>query len=155
MNFMKPEVLYLQKMMNFMKVRTFYKRLPLFIKNSILHTYKKIKPQIWAFIKNSIFGTFCDPCHDVWGLARFEPWTGQQPLKVPHQVLLYITCYNIDSIKFLPTPNGGMYTFTRLSLTAQWQFLPHQMEGCAPLSNCHWPVNDSFCRHQMEGCAPL
>ena len=62
MNFMKPGVFYLQKMMNFMKMRTFYKKLPLFIKNSILHTYKKLKPQIWAFIKkNSIFGTFRDP----------------------------------------------------------------------------------------------
>ena len=48
--------------MNFMKMRTFYKKLPLFIKNSILHTYKKFKPQIWAFKKNSIFGTFRDPC---------------------------------------------------------------------------------------------
>merc|ERR1719454_1471814 len=48
MNFMKPGVLYLQKMMNFMKMCTFYKKLPLFIKNSILHTYKKIKPQICA-----------------------------------------------------------------------------------------------------------
>ena len=46
MNFMKPGVFYLQKMMNFMKMRTFYKKLPLFIKNSILHTYKKLKPQI-------------------------------------------------------------------------------------------------------------
>ena len=34
------------KMMNFMKMRTFYKKLPLYIKNSILHTYKKLKPQI-------------------------------------------------------------------------------------------------------------
>ena len=59
----QPGVFYLQKMMNFMKMRTFYKKLPLFIKNSILHTYKKFKPQIWAFIKNSIFGTFRDPCH--------------------------------------------------------------------------------------------
>ena len=34
-------------MMNFMKMRTFYKKkLPLFIENSILHTYKKLKPQI-------------------------------------------------------------------------------------------------------------
>ena len=46
MNFMNPGVFYLQKMMNFMKMRTFYKKLPLFIKNSILHTYKKFKPQI-------------------------------------------------------------------------------------------------------------
>ena len=51
MNFMKPGVFYLQKMMNFMKMCTFfffYKKLPLFIRNSILHTYKKLKPQIWA-----------------------------------------------------------------------------------------------------------
>ena len=34
---LKP-VFYLKKMMNFMKMRTFYKKLPLFIKNSILHT---------------------------------------------------------------------------------------------------------------------
>ena len=27
----------------------------LFIKNSILHTYKKLKPQIWAFIKKTPF----------------------------------------------------------------------------------------------------
>merc|ERR1712107_809958 len=46
MNFMKPGVFYLQKVMNFMKMRTFYKKLPLFIKNSILHNYKKFKPQI-------------------------------------------------------------------------------------------------------------
>ena len=46
MNFMKPGVFYLQKMMSFMKMRTFYNKLPLFIKNSILHTYKKLKPQI-------------------------------------------------------------------------------------------------------------
>ena len=51
-------------MMNFKKMHTFYKKLPLFFikKNSILHTYKKLKPQIWSFIKNSIFGTFRDPC---------------------------------------------------------------------------------------------
>merc|ERR1711873_127463 len=46
MNFMKPGVFYLQKMMSFMKMRTFYNKLPLFIKNSILHTFKKLKPQI-------------------------------------------------------------------------------------------------------------
>merc|ERR1719454_1826572 len=46
MKFMKPGVFYLQKMMNFMKMCTFYEKLPLFIKNSILHTYKKLKPQI-------------------------------------------------------------------------------------------------------------
>ena len=47
----QPGVFYLQKMMNFMKMRTFYKKLPLFTKNSILHTYKKLKPQIWALQK--------------------------------------------------------------------------------------------------------
>ena len=26
-----------------------------------MHTYKKFKPQIWAFIKKSFFGTFRDP----------------------------------------------------------------------------------------------
>ena len=34
----QPGVFYLEKLMNFMKMRTFYKKLPLFIKNSILHT---------------------------------------------------------------------------------------------------------------------
>ena len=58
---LKP-VFYLQKMTNFVKTRTFYKKLPLFIKNSILHIYKKLKPLIWAFIKNSIFGNNRDPC---------------------------------------------------------------------------------------------
>ena len=48
-------------MTNFVKTRTFYKKLPLFIKNSILHIYKKLKPLIWAFIKNSIFGNNRDP----------------------------------------------------------------------------------------------
>ena len=38
-------IFYLPKMMNFMKMRTFYKKLPLFMKNSILHTYKNLKPQ--------------------------------------------------------------------------------------------------------------
>ena len=60
-NLLKP-VFYLQKMTNFVKTRTFYKKLPLFIKNSILHIYKKLKPLIWAFIKNSIFGNNRDPC---------------------------------------------------------------------------------------------
>jgi len=46
MNFMKPGVFYLQKMMNFMKMCTFYKKLPLFIKKSFLHTYKKLKTQL-------------------------------------------------------------------------------------------------------------
>ena len=55
MSFMKPGVFYLQKMLNFMKMRTIYKKIPLFIKNSILHTYKKLKPQIWAFIKKTPF----------------------------------------------------------------------------------------------------
>ena len=32
MKFMKPGVFYLQKMMNFMKMRTFYKKIPLFKK---------------------------------------------------------------------------------------------------------------------------
>ena len=76
MNFMKPGVYYLQKMMNFMKPGVFYlqkwwiswkcalfiKKLPLFIKKSILHTYKKTQPSNMSFIKNSIFGTFRDPC---------------------------------------------------------------------------------------------
>ena len=47
--------------MNFMKMRTFYKKLPLFIKKSILHTYKKTQTSNMSFIKNSIFGTFRDP----------------------------------------------------------------------------------------------
>ena len=51
MNFMKPGVFYLQKMMNFMKMRTSYKKLPLSTKNSALHTNKKLKPQIWALQK--------------------------------------------------------------------------------------------------------
>ena len=46
----------------FMEMHTFYKKLPLFIKNSILHIYKKLEPLIWAFIKNSIFGNNRDPC---------------------------------------------------------------------------------------------
>ena len=48
-------------MTNFVKTRTFYKKLPLFKKNSILHVYKKLKPRIWAFIKKSIFGNNRDP----------------------------------------------------------------------------------------------
>ena len=31
-----------------------------------MHTYKKFKPQIWAFIKKSFFGTFRDPCFFPW-----------------------------------------------------------------------------------------
>jgi len=46
MNFMKPGSFTFKKIMNFMKMRTFYKKLHLFTKNSILHTYKKLKPQI-------------------------------------------------------------------------------------------------------------
>ena len=54
-NFMKPGVFYLQKLMNFMKMTTSYKKLPLFIKNSILHTYKKTQTSNWAFIKKTPF----------------------------------------------------------------------------------------------------
>ena len=52
----------LRELFNFMKMRTFYKKLPLFIKYYIDHTYKKLKPQISLFIKNSIFGINRDPC---------------------------------------------------------------------------------------------
>ena len=57
---LKP-VFYLQKMMNFMKMRTFYKKTTSFYKkkNSILYTYKKLKHLIPAFIK--IFGNHRDP----------------------------------------------------------------------------------------------
>ena len=48
-----------------MKMRTFYKKIPLFINNSILHTYKKTQTSNMSFIKNSIFGTFRDPCPDM------------------------------------------------------------------------------------------
>ena len=65
MSFMKPGVFYLQKMTNFMKMRTFYKKLPLFIKKSILHTYKKTQTSNMSFIKNSIFGTFRGPWYTI------------------------------------------------------------------------------------------
>ena len=79
MNFMKPGVFYLQKMMNFMKpgsftfkkimnfmkMRTSYKKLPLFTKNSILHTYKKLKPQIWALQKTPFLELIETPVLDT------------------------------------------------------------------------------------------
>ena len=43
------------KMMNFMKMRTFYKKLPLFIKNSILHIYKKTQTSNMSFYKKLNF----------------------------------------------------------------------------------------------------
>ena len=56
----------LQELFNFIKMRNFYKKkLPLFIKNYIDPTYKKLKPQISPFIKNSIFGNNIDPCKHV------------------------------------------------------------------------------------------
>ena len=63
------------------KCALFIKKLPLFIKNSILHTYKKLKPQIWAFIKNSIFGTFRDP----W--PAYCPSRGVSAAQQPHEQL--------------------------------------------------------------------
>ena len=43
----------------------------------------------------------------------------------------------------------GMCTFTKVSLTGQWQFQRvDTMWGCAPLQNCHWPVNDNFGSHR-------
>ena len=42
---MKPGVFYPQKKMNFMKMRTFYKKTTSFYTKLILHTYKKLKPQ--------------------------------------------------------------------------------------------------------------
>ena len=39
----------------FIKTNTFYKKLPRFIKNYIGHTYKKLQPQISAFIKKIHF----------------------------------------------------------------------------------------------------
>ena len=38
-----------------MKMRTFYKKIPLFIKNYTAPTYKKLKPPISPFIKKTIF----------------------------------------------------------------------------------------------------
>ena len=50
--------------MNFMKMCTFYKKkLPLFVKNSILHTY--INSNLKMSFKNSIFGTNRDPCREA------------------------------------------------------------------------------------------
>ena len=53
-----------------MKSRTFYKKLPIFIKSypPFIKNYrwpleKKLKPLISHFIKNSIFGNNRDPCH--------------------------------------------------------------------------------------------
>ena len=43
------------------KGNSFYKKLPLFTKNSISPTYKKTQFWILAFIKNSIFGINGDP----------------------------------------------------------------------------------------------
>ena len=50
------------------KTISFYK------KNSILHIYKKLKPLIWAFIKNSIFGN------------------NKRPLVCPLPGFIWITC---------------------------------------------------------------
>ena len=60
-----------RELFNFMKMRTFYKKLPIFIKNYIDHTYKKLKPQISTFIKNSFFGINRDPCNLDW----FNIWS--------------------------------------------------------------------------------
>ena len=51
-------VFYLHKKMNFMKMHTFYKKLPLLIKNSILHTYKKTQTSNMSFIKKLHFWNF-------------------------------------------------------------------------------------------------
>ena len=70
----------------FIKTNTFYKKLPRFIKNYIGHTYKKLQPQISAFIKNSIFEINRDPCWGVFflisgflqGLTHSAVWQDEQ-----------------------------------------------------------------------------
>ena len=51
-------------------MRTFYKKLPLFIKNYIDPTYKKLKPQISPFIKNNFFGNNRDPWLAIGGKVQ-------------------------------------------------------------------------------------
>ena len=107
-------------------MRTFYKKLPLFIKHSILHTYKKLKPQIWAFIKNSIFGNNRDPCVenlglDAWRLTTFfkvlricqglstsfSPWSTpvhKKYLKSSKVRKLYLALSLVDLDPFSPLP---------------------------------------------------
>ena len=54
-----------KKMMNFMKLRTFYKELPFFLQNSILLPCKKFTPQIWALSKPHFWNFYrplpCEP----------------------------------------------------------------------------------------------
>ena len=54
---MKPGVFYLKKIMNFMKMRTFYKKktTSFYKKNSTLHTYKKTQTSNISFYKKNPF----------------------------------------------------------------------------------------------------
>ena len=61
LQFNSTQAFYLQIQSIFIKTNTFYKKLPIIIKNYIGHTYKKLQPQISAFIKNSIFEINRDP----------------------------------------------------------------------------------------------
>ena len=69
------------KMMNFMKMRTSYKKLPLFTKNSTLHTYKKLKPQIRALQKTP----FLELIETPGGVAALPRWCVTLPPLVCYQ----------------------------------------------------------------------
>ena len=80
MNFMKPGVFYLQKLMNFMKMRTFYKKkLPLFYKKKLNFAYlQKTQTSNMSFIKNSIFGINRDPWGGTKSVPEFGRWTHEK-----------------------------------------------------------------------------
>ena len=74
----------------FMKMRTFYKKLPLFIKkNSILHLYKKTQNLNMSFYKNSNFGNNRDPWSMIIKNRKFDEILNSPPPPIENFALIY------------------------------------------------------------------
>ena len=156
-NLLKP-VFYLQKMTNFVKTRTFYKKLPLFIKNSILHIYKKLKPLIWAFIKNSIFGNNRDPCgqHSRFAFQDYRQMFRSEARRTcSGSIIKGSGCLNhlwaaenpggISLAGIGGKEAGGCFSCISLIVAALYSAMPDDTRACCAF--LYWPSCASLVQH--------
>ena len=102
-----------------------------------MHSYKKFKPQIWAFIKKSFFGTFRDPCIPSYraqndgtevpgqwwwyGDGRQRPW--RQWDGHGDRVRSFLTIWRVELkwLKFLITCSSSIDTRRIFHLQPRWE----------------------------------
>ena len=113
MKFDSTQAFYLQIQSIFIKTNTFYKKLPIFIKNYIGHTYKKLQPQISAFIKNSIFGINRDPWFGACASASHSGSLYLVSMQLKHEKPCgdAVQCNIIQQLKSIPVYFKRVFSF--------------------------------------------